>query len=243
MSWIRLDISMFVLASGHWYSSNGFGILVSVAVAVVAIIVSVILWRFGVPRAVLEYSKPVSKSLISSDLPAGRLQLMLDEKPVASPHVVTLTLVNKGRRDIRSSDFDQRRPIILDLGVKIIDILNLADLEFVDMLDQQATFGPALIRGGQRITIDLLVDGKPNLQVRQSLADVKVRPQRPGQVTLTILLPIWGTLSGLTMFGLGILSALAEDTGVEVFAVVMGFLFIIGSFAAAAFYQARNAKA
>src|SRR5437879_3499751 len=106
---------MVILASGHWYSSGNFWTVIGVVIGVVAIVVSVLLWRFGTPRAVLEYSMPVSKSLISDDLPMGRIQVTLDGKQVARPHIVTLRLVNRGRRDIRSSDFDQDKAIILSL--------------------------------------------------------------------------------------------------------------------------------
>ena len=58
-----------VLASGAFYTSGTFWGGAGAAVALVAIVVSVILWRFGGPRRRLTYSMPVATPLLSSHSP------------------------------------------------------------------------------------------------------------------------------------------------------------------------------
>ena len=167
----------------HWYTNGTVIGVTGVAVGVVAIVIAIVLWRFGAPHGLLEYSMPISKALVSRSprLGADDLQVTMRGKVVRNPYLGTLCIINRGRRDIRSSDFDQDTPLILNLNVPVLDVLSSPNSD-----DQPIGFEggeeihllPMLIRRGRQISVNVLTEGKPTLSCRESLADVRVRSQR-----------------------------------------------------------------
>jgi hypothetical protein len=76
-----------VLASGAFYTSGTFWGVAGVAVAVLAILVSVVLWRLGGPRRVLTYSVPVATPLLrgSPRFLRGQVEVTLGGLPMKDP--------------------------------------------------------------------------------------------------------------------------------------------------------------
>jgi hypothetical protein len=176
----RLDMSM--LASRYFYDSGTFWGATAAIAAVVAIIVPLVVWRMGAPRRLLTYGMPVTTPMLSSHLPglpAERLQVTLDGQPLANPHVAVLRIENKSRRDIRSSDFDQSKPLEFDLGAKVaavpVDPARFPETLKVD--GAKITIGPMLIRGNSRLELSLVTDGRPNLACQSYLVNVNMRLQ------------------------------------------------------------------
>src|SRR5258708_7322616 len=114
------------------------------------------------------------------------LQVTLRGEIIAEPHVLPIRLESRSRRDIRSTDFDQDKPLVLDVGARIVAVLELKKLsESLPGLDiayeeTKVSIGPTLIRRRQTMRFDLLVDGpNPVLTCQSPLVDVTVREQRP----------------------------------------------------------------
>jgi hypothetical protein len=173
-----------LILADHWYTNGTVIGVTGVAVGVVAIIVAVLLWRFGTPRGLLEYSMPVSEALMgrSPHLKPDDIQLTVRGKPAKDPYLVTIRIVNNGHRDIRSDDFDDNKPLSINLGAEVLSILTSPDQghpSFSFETGREVLVMPTLIRRGQSITASLLTEGAPSLSCSNPLADVKVRLQ-PG---------------------------------------------------------------
>ncbi len=168
-----------MLADAHaLYSSGTFWGAVGAVAAVAAVGVAIVLWRVGAPRRVLVYEMVTSSSLLSSHAAGfteGHLQVTMDGKALSDPWVAVVRLENKSRRDIRSSDFDQEKPLTLDLHRGIAMLRAEPAEESLVLHDSKITIGPALIRGGSRLDMTLVTDGPPFLTCQSFLVDVKVQ--------------------------------------------------------------------
>lgn len=135
----------------------------------VAIIVSMALWHLGAPRRLLAYSTPVVSPLVSGHWPLapdGLLRVMLEDEPIKNPHVVILRIENRSRRDIRSTDFDQDKPLAFDLGARLIaESYDGSSASFKDAITPfrtEISVGPTLIPGGQKVRLTLVTEGAPS---------------------------------------------------------------------------------
>jgi hypothetical protein len=81
---------------------------------------------------------------------------------VADPYVVAITLEATGRSDVPSSAFDGDRPLSLDVGTAIVDVLQSDDL-LVTLDATRVRIGPELLKRGRRWNLQLLTDGPPDL--------------------------------------------------------------------------------
>lgn len=183
---MRLNLCVHTLAisaavSEHWYTNGTILGIAGVALAVFAIIVTILLWRLGAPRGLLEYSMPVAEAVVGRrpQLSGDDFQVKVRGNVAQDPHLVTVRLENNGHKDIRSEDFDQKKPLILKLGASILAVLSSpdgSDRAFnVEEQTSEIKVCPALIRRGQSMTINVLTEGEPTLSCDESLADVKVR--------------------------------------------------------------------
>jgi hypothetical protein len=155
-----------------------------VAAALATIVVTIILWRVGPPRRVLLYSMPAAAPMVSSHWPLAPdvpLKVVLDDEAVTDPHVVVLQVDNKSRRDIRSSDFDQDRPLAFDLSARVLATsLEGSSTNFSDAINfagTQILLGPALIGGGESLLLTLITEGPLRLACRRTLVNVKIREE------------------------------------------------------------------
>jgi hypothetical protein len=168
-------------AATHWYTNGTFLGVVGVAVGVASVILAIVLWWLGTPRGVLEFSMPTVKSIVSRSrsLQPDDLQVSVRGKVVQNPCVATLRIANKGRRDIRRSDFDQDKPLRLCMGVPVIQILSSPshDEESFSFEGLEVILVPTLIRRGRKFSINVLTEGYPQEPVcTHELIDIRVRP-------------------------------------------------------------------
>jgi hypothetical protein len=179
-----------VLAVTHWYASGTFWAVAGVgAIVLFGVLTVAVTWIVGTARRYLIYSIPTVTPILSSAADPARsdLQVTLRGEIITEPHVVSVRLDSRGRRDIRSTDFDQDKPLVLDVGARIVAVL--ARKSFPESLPApvitsdggtKVSLGPTLIRRRQTMQIDLLVDGpNPVLTCESPLVDVAVREQRP----------------------------------------------------------------
>src|ERR1035441_806734 len=176
-------------AAGGWYLSGTFWAAAGVVVAVLAAVAVVwVTLAVGFPRRRLYFGLRASAPLLAA--PAGirgDLELRHRGTALADPRVVTVELVSRGRRDIPSEAFDSGQPLVLDIGARIVEVLQVTSgpgiLPGPRITAEGAALkvGPSLIGRRQEITISVLTDdGEPSLACHGPLIDVQVRQRAEG---------------------------------------------------------------
>jgi hypothetical protein len=172
-----------------------------VALALAAIVVAIVLWLVGAPRGVLGYRLPVIAPLLSRDHNVRGVTVSLEGGgPLHDPHVVSFEVASRSRRDIRSADFDQDRPLVFDLGADIVTTRKINANGIVgEVGNRTISIGPALIRRGQKLAVDLLTDGAPTVTVNNPIADITIRDMAAGAAEYDSVRTIAGYAVGQLM--------------------------------------------
>jgi len=189
----------------HWYDSATFWTAAGVAVAFVTLVV---IYRVAVPARTLIYGMPVVTPLLSDA--RADIKVLHEDKPLTSPHVVELHLGLNGRSDIRSADFDEGQPLVLDVGAHIVTVIESSSsppslsVPRAVAAGTALAVGPGLISRGQRLTFTLLADGADvRLSCRSHIADARL--MRQGVVTLNSSLlrvrPVFWTCAAIMLLG------------------------------------------
>lgn len=174
---------LLVNFAAEWYTSGTFWAGAgAVAVAASTAAVVWVTWAVGSQRRRLFYGMRAAASLLTA--PYGvRSDLELRHRGILlrDPSVLTVQLVTRGRKDISSDDYDGRQPLCLDVGARIIEILQVTSEPAVLRVPNVTAdgtslrIGPALIGKRHEITITVLTDGgTPFLTCKSSLIDVQV---------------------------------------------------------------------
>jgi hypothetical protein len=101
------------------------------------------------------------------------------ERPLDQARVVRLRLVSRSVKDIPTAAFDDGAPLIIDLGTPVLAILGdheptQPSRPPITDCGNQVRIMPRLIKKGQVITINVLVDGISYVQVFSPLIEVRV---------------------------------------------------------------------
>jgi hypothetical protein len=136
-------------------------------------------------RRLLTYGVQLNAPLLHMPIDIDpELHVIRRGKAVKDPHVVELRLINHGRRDLPSSDFDKGSPLRLDLGTKIVALLGSACEPQGSPAPEVATkgrsleVGPGLIRKRMEMKFVVLVEGPEiNLTCQSPLVNVEIRPE------------------------------------------------------------------
>ena len=154
------------VAAESFYVSGGFW--VAVAGVVVAVVAVVVTWRVAYPKRRLVYGMPVVTRLLNVATGGVRpvLEVRHGDRVLSDPYVLEVTLINEGRRDIPSDAFDRARPLVLDLGVPIVELLEITTspghaVPVVEQYETGLRIGPDLIARRQKLAFSLLVDEPP----------------------------------------------------------------------------------
>lgn len=162
-----------------------FTMLVSIATLLVAWFT----YLAAVPKRRITYGMPVSTPLVNQSVirSAARpdLHILWSGEELDDPHVVEIDLAYRGRRILRSEDFDQGRPFCIELhGARIIDLLekdfNPAETlsPKVAVTDTALQVGPALLRRRHAMTFFVLTDGECTSLEPSNPLDAKVQVKR-----------------------------------------------------------------
>jgi hypothetical protein len=98
--------------------------------------------------------------------PGHGFRVHYDGDLVADPHLLSVQFITRCRDDIPATSYSG--PITLDVGVRIVDILQVdltgrdAKVPTKSFVDQTLSIGPCLIGKRQAMTITLLLDGCPD---------------------------------------------------------------------------------
>jgi hypothetical protein len=171
------------VAGSFWVSAAG---VVAGALGTIAIIL-VTFW-IGRPKRRLLYWMPVTTPLLPAEQDVRqKLEVRHDEQVLSDPQVLEVGLFNQGHLDIASTAFDRRKPLRLDVGAPIIEVLKSTTvptnraLPEVRVDGSTLEIGPSLIHKHQTVIFSILVDGPaPRLTcVQPELIDVDVDARRP----------------------------------------------------------------
>ncbi|MER5363096.1 hypothetical protein [Streptomyces sp. NPDC002785] len=166
-----------------------------IATVITGIVAAVVTLRTALPKRRLGFyvNKLAQLMSPSTGLSDGRLVVAYDGNVLVNPYIVEIQMLNQTGKDIPANLFDSGAPIVLDLGVPIIELIETAWEDWNDGTPvrhtPQATPGqsnltmePTLIPGHLMTTFTLLVEGEPRLDYTIPLIDVKVefkdRPTR-----------------------------------------------------------------
>jgi hypothetical protein len=163
--------------------------LTTVVLAVLALVLAVASLYYArralfPPKRRLTYWVENSSRLLNAtDAISGTVQVSRDGVPLSDPYVLVVWIKNTGRYAIASEHFDQRRPLELELQAPIVELTAAIDAEDASVNSYTAngtriSFGPELLAKGRKVTFTALVDGCPDLVVRDYFIDVDVRPAR-----------------------------------------------------------------
>jgi hypothetical protein len=141
--------------------------------------------------------------------PAGmrrKLELRYAGKPLADPQVLTVQLFSRSRKDIPNDAYNDGQSLRLDMGARIVEILQITSIPetlpapSVTADGTALAIGPSLIGKRQEIAITVLADGRmPSLTCRSPLIDVQVEEVTDERLDVPALAetmgPCWGRCS------------------------------------------------
>jgi hypothetical protein len=156
-------------AAGHWYTSGAVMGWTAIGVAVVSIMVSIIIWRLREPRERITWSVQVSPLQPTSD----------QQQQIASPYLIQLRVDSLCLRDIASSDFDAGKPLVFDIGARVVIPLRIeghaVEADAMSQYGSKVRIAPMLIRWGVLLDLHLITDGRPDpILQKDPLRNVKV---------------------------------------------------------------------
>jgi hypothetical protein len=185
---------MHLADSGPWYTSSTFysvaGLIAVIVIGFVTIFVMVI--TTSTKRQITYHLAEDTPLLVDSDaLPQTGIKVVRDDgRPLANPRVVAVRMESRGVKDIAASEFDGNSPLVIDLGIEIVELLAVhADPE-IDQKDiaiakTRLLIGPCTIRKRQDMTFGFLADGgKPTLSHKDAPLDVVLRHGADGRQPL-----------------------------------------------------------
>ncbi|WP_372672682.1 hypothetical protein [Amycolatopsis kentuckyensis] len=175
-----------------WYTSALFWTIAGVAVAILAIVVSgfVTWWVANPKRRLYVYAANITP-LVHRAGAILSLEVRSDGVVLTNPHVVTVHISVRSRRDIRKDAFDG--PIKLFFGAHIVDVLEQIHqsdvpgspwpklVQHKDFLEVQ----PSLLRRDAKLTYTVLVEGDKAPSFWSEVpVDADIREKGPAEATV-----------------------------------------------------------
>jgi hypothetical protein len=195
--------------AGQWYTSGTFyGAASLIAIVLIGLLTVWVTYSVGVIKKRLTYTLVQTIPLVTatSTIPKEDLQVLYRGASLAEPRIVALRLSNQGSRDIRSDDFDQGKPLEIEVGAHIVTQLSMkpkppdTHISGLRFENTKVIVEPSLIRRRQSITLELLVDGHTSkLSVDSPLVDVDIKEQDSEDRGFLSSLPWLGTLAVLAL--------------------------------------------
>jgi hypothetical protein len=186
---------MLLAANDYWYTSGAFWGPASgvVAVVIMGAVGALVAWRASIPKRLLTYRLLAPTRLVSSEsLGPSHANLLVRYQGVdlSDPYIVTLQVDSRSRKDIRSTDFDEEKPLTFDMGTRIIAVVGSdpagPGAKTTSVTERTVKLAKGLIRRGPLLRLTLLTDGLPDVSCDNPLADVKVESYREPRQIMTL---------------------------------------------------------
>lgn len=103
---------------------------------------------------------------------------------------------NRSRADIKSDDFDDKRPLTFDFGtpVTLLGAGGSEDHAGFRVVDSSILVGPALIRRGESLSLTLLAREQPVMKSRHTPVEVSLREKRSRRTRAGLTVPVVAAL-------------------------------------------------
>lgn len=177
---------MLVTVAGPFYASGTFwaaaAVFVALGVGIGAIWATL---RANHPMRRLHYWMGDTRLLQPHESLNGSLEIRRNGTVLRDPRLVRVHLTNPSSRDIGSGAFDQSAPIRADIGVPILELLDVESQPTTSAAPEatvagtELRVGPGRIGHGESVTYLLLADGEPTYSCQHSLIDVTVQNKPP----------------------------------------------------------------
>jgi hypothetical protein len=183
---------------------------IGVVIALVAILISIILFIKSRNKKVLSYGIISTTPLLSVGREIKKdVQILYKDKPIQQVHLILLKLINSGNVPVTANDFERPFSIVFSKDAKVIaaEIVKTQPESLRASIlfeDQKVVLEPILINEGDSITFKMLVSKlKGGLKVDGRVVGVKeIRelsgksfPRWVGLVTASIIAAISGFVS------------------------------------------------
>jgi hypothetical protein len=203
------------LASGGWESSP---LWIPISVLVALLVGAPLIWltyKLVLARQRLNYTVTVTHLVARGPQFAEHLRIYYgrSEDPLIEPQIVRVRLASRSVKDIGRGDFEGE-PLIIQLGTPVLAILadsgtgstrpNVADT------GSEVHIQPGLIRRKAVITIDVLVDGQPQVIVDSPIRDCDIKERDLSQLERLSQVRGAAYTAGIAILALLIISAIAR---------------------------------
>jgi hypothetical protein len=167
--------------AGAFFTGPVAVLTITLGGVLVAIASFVLQYYTSVFRRRIIIGMPVSARLIDPSVARPNLHVRYGQEQLADPHVSEIAFLYRGRRDMRAASFEEGQPFCIDLGVRIVDLLEQiieqeAPTPTIEVQGTKLKVGPSLLRKRKGMTLIVLTDGPcARLTYENPFADVKVR--------------------------------------------------------------------
>jgi dipeptidyl aminopeptidase/acylaminoacyl peptidase len=215
--------------AGPWYSSAALSTTLSAAGVLTALAIGVIGFRFlRIPlQRFLVYSVETNPLLAetSAILDKSELRVIYRGEQLPSPYLISFSIVSRSRIDISGDEFFRDSPLVFDLGTPVT-LLDTKVPEREDHADDwfsvegsNIQIGPAVIRRGKVISLELLANGPPRVKYQNPIAGVRLREEKRGVLgsrlggKITLLWILIGATLAATNVATGLVSHYLTASG------------------------------
>jgi hypothetical protein len=207
---------------------------VGALITLLALFVSILIYRAGKNRKALSYEFLSRTPLLSmEDEIKGKLQILFEGEPVSKVYLVVLRLTNTGNTPIVSSDYERDVSFLLENSTRIltaeISETNPENLTAsLEVSDNKISMKPVLLNKGDSVTIKALLGeffGTINADCR--IVGVKKIEIRKDNYIRSLVILLVG--SGITLFGFGFfVKSLPEEPPLPTEALPFIIIIIVG---------------
>jgi hypothetical protein len=189
------------------------GVLVALAGAFFA-------WRALFPprRRLTVTEQSVVSMLSNASHQMTGVEVTRSGQKLVDPHIVSVTVNNAGRHAVTSDHFDQDRPVVIDLGVPVIEVIKSCyggKSGFVDVRcsvnGTRVALGPDLLPRKSELVVQVLTSGRPKLtSVDHRLVDTAVQVVDRGRDVFVIpRVALGAAVAGMVLSSLAGVAAVA----------------------------------
>lgn len=153
---------------------------IAAVAAVVLLVFTVVLAVKTRKRRVVAYSTYVERPVFNAGPLAERVTVMLDDRALADPYLLLLTITNAGNEPVKKADFEESIRLTFEnaeeVGYEIeTDVKGLRP-QINEHREGEVEIKPLLLNAGDGFTIYFLFDGAPEaLNVEARIAGTQVR--------------------------------------------------------------------
>lgn len=160
-------------------------------------------WKYGNRRRKLLFAWDAVQLRPNHEAAGGELKVSFEDMPVQDPYILKITLKNIGASDIATAHFDEGRPLRVEFPDGYVSILD-RDMGAVETVEQGQNFldiQPILLKRGELITLDVLVNGPTTPQLVSKIIDTDIVSMNAKDIALSVVEQAVGVSGGFVGAG------------------------------------------